>query len=314
MSRPVVRLGALTIFTLAALAPVPQAQERQQPPPAQPPLFKSSTRIVPLFVTVTDTQRRLVPHLKREDFQIYDNGKLQELALFDAEVRPINVIVMLDTSGSMTNNLDLLQQGAEQFFLRMLPEDKARVGAFNDKIEMSAAFTSERDALIAELKQLDFGNPTRLWDAVELSLDELRGIEGRRVVLVFTDGDDTASKVGFGTVLDRARNEEVMAYAIGLESNFSNGQYMVRTRPDPRLKRLAEETGGGFFELKKTDELDETFQRVAEELHSQYALGFTPTTLDGKTHKLEVRVKQPGLTARSRKTYIANAEGSTSEK
>lgn len=309
--RPVVRLAVLSMFTAGALASVPQAQDRQQQPPAQPPLFKSSTRIVPLFVTVTDTQRRLVPHLKREDFQIYDNGKLQELALFDAEVRPINVVVMLDTSASMTNNLDLLQQGAEQFFLRLLPEDKARVGAFNDKIEMSAAFTSDRDALIAELKHLDFGNPTRLWDAVELSLDELRGIEGRRVVLVFTDGDDTASKVGFGNVLDRARNEEVMIYAIGLASDFFDGTRMVRSKPDGGLRRLADETGGGYFELKKTSDLAPTFTRVAQELHSQYVLGFVASRLDNRVHKLAVRLKQPGMTARARRSYLASADESS---
>ena len=130
-------------------------------------------------------------------------------------------------------------------------------------------------------------------------------------MLVFTDGDDTASKVSFGKVQDRARDEEVMVYSIGLESTFHNGQYMVRTKPDSRLRRLADETGGGYFELKKTAELASTFQRVAEELHSQYVIGFTPAVLDNKVHRLEVRVKQPGLTARARKSYIANPDGPT---
>jgi Ca-activated chloride channel family protein len=136
----------------------------------------------------------------------------------------------------------------------------------------------------------------------------LRGVERRKVVLVFTDGDDTASRVGMGDVLDRAKAEEVMVYAIGLESEFFNGQRRVRTRPDRGLRRLADETGGGYFELKKTDELAPTFTRVAQELHSQYTLGFTPTTLDGREHKLTVRVKTPGMTARARRTYIASPE------
>jgi hypothetical protein len=99
-----------------------------------------------------------------------------------------------------------------------------------------------------------------------------------------------------------------MVYAIGLQSEFFNGQRMQRTRPDRALRRLADETGGGYFELKTTDELAPTFTRVAQELHSLYALGFTPSTLDGKEHELEVRVKEAGMNARARKTYIASQD------
>jgi Ca-activated chloride channel homolog len=147
-----------------------------------------------------------------------------------------------------------------------------------------------------------------LWDAVGASLDELKGIEGRRVVLVFTDGDDTESHTRLGTVIDRARAEEVMIYAIGLESNYFNGEHMVRSKPDSGLRKIADETGGGYFELKKTAELAPTFSRVAQELHSQYVLGFTPTALDGKVHKLTVRMKQPGMTARARRSYLAGGD------
>lgn len=136
----------------------------------------------------------------------------------------------------------------------------------------------------------------------------LTGVEGRKVVLAFTDGDDTASRIGMGSVLDRARDEETMIYAIGLESEYFNGQRRVRTRPDRGLRRLAEETGGGYFELVKTDELGPTFSRVAQELHSQYTLGFAPAVLDGKEHKLVVRMREVGMNARARRTYIASSE------
>jgi Ca-activated chloride channel family protein len=269
--------------------------------------FKSGTQTVPLYVTVTDATRRLVPELIQEDFEILDNGKLQPITLFDNEVRPITAVVMLDTSGSMTLALDLVKKASEQFLIRLLPADRARVGAFNDKIHFfpSDRFTANRDELIGYLKDLDFGYPTRLFDAVAQSMDKLEPIDGRRVVLVFTDGDDTASKSGLGDVLDQARLLDVMVYAIGLESDYFNGVQRVRTRPDRGLKKLAEETGGGFFELKKTDELGPTFTRVAQELHSQYVLGFSPEKLDGKVHKLDVRVKKPGMTARARKSYVA---------
>ena len=214
----------------------------------------------------------------------------------------------------MTASFKLLSDGAEQFLLRLLPADKGRVGGFSDKIEFASPFSSNRDILISSLRDLDFGNPTRLYDAISTSLDELKGIEGRRVVLVFTDGDDTDSRAGFGTVLDRARAEEVMVYAIGLESNYFNGVAQVRSRPDRNLRRLADETGGGYFELQKTTDLAPTFTRVAQELHSQYVLSFTPRTLDGMVHKLTVRLKRPGMTARARKSYIATADAPASSR
>jgi Ca-activated chloride channel family protein len=277
---------------------------------AQQPTFRGGTKLVSVFATVLDAQKRLVPSLVKDDFEVFDNDKPQALEFFQNEVQPITVVVILDTSFSMTRSLPLLRSAAEQFLIRLLPEDKGRVGAFNDKIEFNSHFTSNRDELVAAMKDLDYGNGTRLWDAVSASVDELQGVEGRRVVLVFTDGDDTESKTRLGTVIDRARRDDVMVYAIGLASEYFDGQRMVRSKPDGGLKKIAEETGGGYFELQKTSELASTFTRVAQELHSQYVLGFTPMQLDGKVHKLTVRVKQSGMTARARRSYLASTDGS----
>ena len=275
---------------------------------AQQPTFRTGTRTVALYATVIDGQKRLVPDLTQEDFQIFDNDKPQSIDLFLNEVQPITVVVMLDTSASMTGNLKLLEQAAEQFLLRLLPKDKGMVGAFNDKIEFfPSTFTGDRDQLIRALRELDFGNPTRLYDAIAASMDRLHKIDGRRVVLVFTDGEDTGSNTGMSEVLEQARREEVMIYAIGLRSDYFNGSRQVRSKPDSGLKRLAEETGGGYFELDQTSELAPTFTRVAQELHSQYVLGFTPAMLDGKVHRLTVKAK-PGMTVRARRSYVALAE------
>ena len=296
-----VRALLLTGCAAAALAVSASAQ------------IRVGTLTVPLYVTVTDQTKRLVPDLQREDFEIYDNGKLQQLTNFDNQVTPITVVVMLDTSGSMTLALDLVKQAAEEFLIRMLPADRGKVGAFNDKIEVKPepglAFSNNRDQLIRYLNDLDFGYPTRLYDAVDYSITQLEPEDGRKVVLVFTDGEDTASKVGAGAVNERARAQEVMVYSVGLENDYLMGQQRVRTSPDRGLRRLSDETGGGFFLLKKKDELGPTFTRIAQELHSQYVMGFTPETLDGKVHKLEVRVKKPGMTARARRSYVAGAPG-----
>ena len=281
---------------------------------AQQPTFRSGTQFVPLFTTVTDAQGRLVPDLDRDQFTILDNGKIQNVTVFENETQPFTAIVMLDFSASMTANLDRLKQATEQFLIRMLPADKAQVGAFSDKIQFSGRFTSDRDDLIGALRDLQFGNPTRLYDAIWESIDLLEGVEGRKVVVAFTDGDDTASRRGLGDALDYARAREVMVYSIGLQSEFFNGARVVRSNPDRGLKKLSEETGGGYYELKKTDDLGPTFTRVVQELHSLYTIGFNPTALDGKEHKLEVRMKQPGMTARARRSYVASAERLSSDK
>lgn len=269
------------------------------------PIFKSNVRTVPIYATVVDGSGRLVPDLERADFTILDNGKPAEVSLFSNESQPFTAVVMLDTSASMTANLKLLNRAAEQFLLRLLPVDKAQVGAFNDKIQLSGTFTNNRDELIGALNDLYFGNPTRLNDGIDAGLEALQGVEGRRVVLVFTDGEDTSSKLGFKTVLERARDEEVMVYSIGLESEYFNGMRIVKTRPSRDLRRISDETGGGYFELLKTADLAPTFTRVAQELRSQYLIGFAPTALDGKVHKLEVKVSRPGMTVRARRSYLA---------
>jgi hypothetical protein len=151
---------------------------------------------------------------------------------FDNSVRPINVVVMLDTSGSMTLTIDLLKRGAEQFVIRLLPEDKGRVGAFNDKVQISSRFTSDRDELVTQRQ----GRRLRQRHAV-VGRDgdgarRAEAVDGRRVVLVFTDGDDTDSRTRSGTVIERARADETMVYAIGLESNYFNGQRMSESKPD----------------------------------------------------------------------------------
>jgi Ca-activated chloride channel family protein len=282
--------------------------------PAGAQKFKVTTNIVALYATVTDHEKRLVPDLVQEDFEVLDNGKPQPITSFDNKPQPITVVVTLDTSGSMTLSLELVKRAAEQFLIRLLPDDKALVGEFSDKIKFHPAegFTSNRDRLVAQLKELDFGYPTRLWDAVNQSMAQLKPIEGRKVVLVFTDGEDTASKdAGAGDVTDRARVEDVMVYSVGLENEYFNGQTRTRSKPDGALKGVSAESGGGFFLLKKTDELGPTFTRIAQELHSQYVIGFSPATLDGKVHKLELRIKKPGMTARARRSYLAAPPAST---
>ncbi len=291
-------LPPLALAGVAALAWPVAAQQ------SQAPTFRAGVQTVPIYATVLDKAGRLVPDLARDDFEVFDNGKAQELTLFKSDVQPISVIVMLDTSGSMTMNLELLKDAAESFVIRLLPDDKARIGNFDDKIFLSPRFTGNRDDLIRILhNDIDYGNGTRLWDAVATSMQALSHMQGRRVVLVFTDGDDTASTHGEGDVMTRAVSDEFMVYAIGLRSRIAG---MPETRPAKGLKKLAEVTGGGYFELTRAADLNATFTRVADELHRQYVLGFSPAAMDDKVHTLEVRVKPSGMTVRARRSYLAS--------
>jgi Ca-activated chloride channel family protein len=316
-----IRLCLITAALCAATSTILPA--RQQPP------LRSGASTVAVYATVTDADGRLVPDLGREDFEILDNGKPQPITVFANEIQPITVVMMIDRSGSMQANFRLVEAAAEEFVQRLRPADKARIGSFSARIQVDPdEFTSDRQEMVRILRsELQPAGPTPLWNAVNVAMTSLSGQDGRRVVLVFTDGVDSpmnfkVNNVSLMDVMRRAQRENMMVYAIGLESvvpfgnrraplggghlgRFGGGSRMIAQRPDPGLPRIAADTGGGYFELTRAEDLGSTFARVADELHRQYALGFEPPKLDGKSHKLEVRIRKPGMTARARKSYIA---------
>jgi VWFA-related protein len=320
--------AALLTVSVASVVALQQAEQ-------QPPIFKSGARTVAVYATVSDATGRLVPDLAREDFEIYEDGKLRPLTLFASENQPISIVVMLDRSGSMKTNFRFVQSAAEQFIRRLMPGDKARIGSFASKIQLAPEdFTNNQDELIRILRsELQPEGPTPLWNAVDASMSALTEQPNRHVVLVFTDGADNpgnfkTNNLTLMDVMERGQKEDVMVYAIGLESRmppmggsgggmqrggfgtggFGNSNAFGIQRPDAGLPTIAAETGGGYFELRGADNLTATFSRVAEELHRQYALGFEPAKLDGKSHKLEVKVKKGGAKVRARKHYVAARE------
>ena len=319
---------------------------------AQEPTFRGGNRTVAVYATVTATDGRLVPDLPRDHFAILDNGKRQELTLFANEIQPITVVMLLDRSGSMKANFSLVQQAAEHFVDVMLPDDKARIGSFSNRIQIDPrTFTSDHEELQRILRtELQEEGPTPLWNAINVGITALLHQQGRRVVLVFTDGMDapfnpTASNNSLKDVMKRAEEEDVMVYAIGLAGSepsagggyprggyprgggfgrggfgrggfgggpFGGGRPAYSDRPDDGLPKIAAATGGGYFELTSTHDLGATFAKVADELHHQYALGFTPEKLDGKMHTVDVRLAGEGRTVRARKSYLAKATGGAS--
>ena len=337
MHRTIARVSA----SLALLLCVPLAART-----SQPPTFGAANRTVAVYATVTGARGRLVPDLTRDDFAIDDNGKRQTLTLFSNDVQPITMIMLLDRSGSMKQNFELEEHAAEAFVSQMLPGDKARVGSFAKYIQIDPEdFTSDRDTLIKILRtELQEDGPTPLWNAVDRGIDKLLIEQGRRVILVFTDGVDepmnfASRNKSLKDVMKRAEEFDVMIYAIGLAGQngppdpgsrppdrggrgmnpgafgglggrgiggtTTQGQMQI-DKPDEGLPKIAAATGGGYFELTSPRDLAATFAKVADELHHQYALGFTPEKLDGKMHDLTVHLSKPEFIARARKRYLAS--------
>lgn len=299
------RLGVLVLLTLAGAAVAAQ-QTPPARPPQQPPqqTFRGGVRAVPVYATVTDGAGGFVTDLTKDDFEIKDNGKVQTITGFTTDLQPITTMVVMDGSGSMLSAFNAVIDGANAFIIRMLPTDRTRIASFADQIWMSPSYTDNRDALLEFMRNqfnLRMGNETRLWDAVDQAVLDLGTQEGRRIVLVFSDGYDTTSALGAGTVQNDAVPRDVTIYAIAMWT----GRGSASTRPSASLERLAQETGGGFYELRETDEMNSTFTKIALELHQQYLLAFEPQTLDGKVHKLDVRVKQQGAKVRARRSYLA---------
>ena len=320
------RLASIAGALLVAAAALPAGQEAT---------FKAGIRTVAVYATVTGADGRLLPDLSREAFSVLDNGKPQTLTLFANDIQPITVVMLLDRSVSMRANFTLVEQAAERFVEALQPSDKARIGSFSNRIQVDPReFTSDHAELLTILRtELQEEGPTPLWNAVNVGITALLHQQGRRVILVFTDGMDSPAG-GFNNnslkdVMKRAEEEDTMVYAIGLVGNtgfghgggrggsgggrggrggFGGGRPPVQEKPDEGLPKIAAATGGGYFELMSTRDLASTFSRIVDELHHQYALGFAPTLLDGKLHSLDVRVTVEGATVRARRSYLARSE------
>jgi VWFA-related protein len=289
--RPVVVVGACLLSAWTAASS------------AQQSIFRSGQRTVALYATVRGPDGRLVTNLTKGDFQIFDNGKPAELTVFSNETVPVTIAAMLDTSRSMAGEMARVKKAAEPFIDALWAGDRVRFGTFGEEIFLSV-LTSDRDVLkrIAreEIWQV---NTSPVWTAMNRAMTSLAGESGRRVVLTFSDGEDaclpsfTSDCVRFRDVRTRAVEENFTFYVIDIEGAGASGD----------LKDLSEETGGGRFTLKRHADMGAAFTAVVEELHHQYALGFVPVMLDGKTHKLEVRTRG-GMKVQTRKSYVASQE------
>lgn len=274
--------------------------------------FRSTVEAVNLSVVVTDKKGRFIPDLDAEDFLVYENRVPQELAFFTAEVTPVTLLVLLDASTSVRESVDSIKEAAANFVSKLWEGDQAIIADFNERVRFSSHFSDDVDRLVSTIQSLYPSGWTALYDSVLLSLEKVSEAEGRKALMVFTDGDDSRS-VGFGSeasakdAVEGAKFSEVTIYTVGFEGRGGMGGGVNKGF----LKKLSEETGGTAFFPKGIGDLNQSFEQIQDELHSQYRLAYVPVKHEknGEWRSIEVRVKdRDDLVVRTRQGYYAVPE------
>lgn len=316
------RVILIAASLLAVFVSVPRAQAPAGTPPAaqtqapssgrQSQVFRTAVDIVSLNVTVVDGAQHYVTDLDQNDFSVFEDGVKQDITFFTRRQQNVAMSLLLDSSASMEDKLQTLQQAAVNFVRRMKPADLAQVIDFDSSVQIRQGFTSNQPDLEHAILQTAAGGSTSLHNAIYISLKELKKIKAdneedvrRQALIVFSDGEDTSSLVSFDEVLDLAKRNETAIYTIALRGadtqtrGFREAEFVMR--------QLAQETGGKAFFPNKVDDLNGVYASIADELASQYTLGYTSknSKRDGAWRRIVVQVTKPNATPRTKKGYYA---------
>ena len=322
---PVFGIALLAIVLLAAQNP-PASAPAQPPPPGQPQERTDSRFVlrvdrVPVLFTATDRKDRFVLDLTREEVQVLDNKKKQEVLEFVRETDlPLRIGLLIDASNSIRERFKFEQEAAAEFLQSVLRHetDRAFLLSFDTNAEVVQDFTNDKEVLTKALHGLRPGGGTALYDAIYYAsrdklLNEEAGGGVRRTIIVISDGDDNQSRVSREDALAMAQRAEVTIFAISTNISAGaagqNASGANETHGDSVLRRFVEETGGRiFFPFRMTD-LSRSFEQISQELRSQYALLYRPSTpRDGRFHTIEVSSLRKGVNVRARKGYFASKE------
>jgi len=297
-------------------------------------VVKITTDLITIPVSVYDRDGIYVSGLTKSDFKIFEDGKPQEIAYFGVSDKPFTVILMLDTSPSTEFKIEQIQAAARTFVDQLQPKDRVMVVEFNGSIHLLCDATSDREQIYKALNKTKFGGGTSLYDAVSFSLKKkLNSVDGRKAIVLFTDGVDTSSrKSTYDTSIDLAEEADTLIFPIYYNTFFSNplgginggglgfpgssGPPAKGTQPEEYalgrqyLKELALYTGGRVFQSESTPGgLSAAFEGIADELRRQYNIGYVPETegLPGQRKKIKVRVDRANVIVRSRDSYIVGS-------
>ncbi len=302
-----------SLIALASVVALATAVRGQQPPAQDPPpqpSFRSGVDVVSLNVTVTDADARFVTGLTPEDFFLFEDGKQQKITYFTKKQLPIALALLMDTSASMIERMETAQEAAIGFAKRLRPDDLAEVVDFDSRVDILQTFTSDIEKLERAIRQTSAGGSTSLYNALYISLRELRKapirIEDirREAIVVLSDGEDTSSLMTFDEVLELAKRSETVIYTIGLTSRKDSSRSGFR-ESDFVLRTLAQETGGRSFFPDSADDLVEIYQLISDELSSQYSIGYVSGNplRNGRWRRIVVRVDRADVQARTKQGY-----------
>jgi Ca-activated chloride channel homolog len=304
-------LGAARARTLAPLALALAALGSTAAAAHWQDRFRGGIDLVSLSVAVSDGAR-YVTDLDAPEFEVFEDGIKQRPTFFSREQQPVALAILLDTSASMDGKLETAQEAAIGLARRLRPRDVMEVIEFDGQVNILQAFTSDVPAIERAIRQAAVNGPTALYNAVYISLRNLQKMrvraheEARReAIIVLSDGADTSSLVAYDEVLDLAKRSETAIYAIGLRQEDAPKRDYKEA--DFVLRQLSQETGGRVFYPSAVLELPKIYDQIAQELASQYAIGYVSSNAarNGAWRRVSVRVSRAGLTARTRQGYYA---------
>lgn len=282
-------------------------------------VLKVETALVTIPVSAVDRKGNFLIDLRQQDFEVFENGKKQEIAYFAASEQPITVVLMLDVSYSSKSKIKAIRSAAQTFVRQLKPQDRVAVVSFALEPILLSEATNDRAKLFRAIEKAKVDDFTSLYDAVDFALGkQLRAVEGRKAVVLFTDGVDTSSEFAtFDSTMRAAQQLDAVVYPIKYDTydpEADDGERAGTSRQEYRiaadyLEDLANATGGKVFDADLLGNLDAIFASVAEQLRYQYNIGYYPVDAGnaGERKSLKVNVKREGVAVRARDNYVVGS-------
>lgn len=260
-------------------------------------LIRSDVDLALVNVTVTDPYNRLVTGLEQDNFRVFEDNSEQEIVTFSAEDVPISIGVIFDFSGSMANKVDKAREAALQFFTTANPQDEFFLVSFNERAELTSAFTNSVEDLQSRMMMTSPKGRTALLDAIYLGLSQMRGAHNtKRALLILSDGGDNHSRYNENDIKRLVKEADTQLYAIGIFDPFASRNRTPEELNGPSLlSDITELTGGRVFAVEHLNDLPDIASKIGMELRNQYVLGYKPSNHahDARWRKIKVKLRAP---------------------
>jgi len=273
--------------------------------------FEVEVDLVPVYVTITDREEKLVPNLEQGDFILTEDDIPQVISHFSRENVPLSMVILIDISSSMIGaRMSRAQQAAVDMVERMITgENRATVIGFDDRVYLFQDFTDSPPLLKSAINSMEADGGTALYDAIAHTVRKLRNMSGKKAIILLSDGDDTHSQLIFDDVLDYSAHSDILVYAVGLQRLTFSQTFIKDTNVTiNQLDRISSITGGRAYFPSFIDHLPQIYRQISRELQSQYSLAYRSTNRkkDSTWRTIQVRIRnRPDLIVRTRKGYYA---------